>query len=87
MTNKTYMEFPCNFPVKIIGSNSDAFIHDIKNIILKHFPDFNQDNLVYKTSKGSNYLAITSTVIAQNQEMLDLFYQDLTHHPEVKMVL
>jgi putative lipoic acid-binding regulatory protein len=87
MTKTTLMEFPCNFPVKIIGTNSQAFLNDIKKIVMKHFSDFKEDDLAHKSSQQSTYLAITVKVLAQNQEMLDAFYQDVTKHPDIKMVL
>lgn len=87
MTQSTLIEFPCNFPVKIIGTNSDTFLNGIKAIIAKHFPDFNYDNLTQKQSEKNNYLAITANVPVDSQEMLDSFYRDLTKNPEVKMVL
>lgn len=87
MTKKTIIEFPCDFPVKIIGVNSDIFLEEIKKIVNYHFPDFNHEQLTHKLSEKNSYLAITVTVCAVNQEMLDAFYQDLTKHPDVKMVL
>ena len=87
MTKKSLMEFPCNFPVKIIGINTEQFLDEIKKIVLTHFPDFKEEHLRHKLSDKNNYLAITVTVIAVNQEMLDLFYRELTQHPNVKMVL
>lgn len=87
MTKKTLMEFPCNFPVKIIGVNTDAILEDIKKIVINHFPEFNQEHISHKLSGKNNYLAITVTVIAIDQDMLDAFYQELTKHPDVKMVL
>lgn len=87
MTRTTLIEFPCDFPVKIIGTNCDNFLAEIKQITIKHFPDFKDDSLTHKISEKSNYLAATVTVYAVNQSMLDAFYQDLTKLPNVKMVL
>jgi putative lipoic acid-binding regulatory protein len=87
MTKTTLMEFPCLFPVKIIGTNSQLFLDDVKKITIKHFPKFNAGDLTHKMSQKSNYLAITVTVFAENQAMLDALYQDLTKLPDIKMVL
>lgn len=87
MTKQSIIEFPCEFPVKIIGTNSEVFLDEIKMIVLHHFADFNQENLKHKLSDKGNYLAITVTVYATNQEMLDSFYLALTQHPDIKMVL
>lgn len=87
MTHTSLMEFPCQFPVKIIGTNSQNFIDDIKDLARKHFPEFKDADLTQKPSQQNNYLALTLTVLAQNQKMLDELYQDLTKNPNVKMVL
>lgn len=87
MTKTTLIEFPCYFPIKIIGNNSPVFLEEIRQIAVTHFPDIKEDALTHKMSKDSNYLAITITVFAENQDMLDAFYRAVTQHPEVKMVL
>ncbi|MBI2785120.1 MAG: DUF493 domain-containing protein [Legionella longbeachae] len=87
MTNTTLIEFPCYFPIKIIGNNSSVFFEEIREITLTHFPKLDHDAMTHKKSRDSNYLAITVTVYAENQEMLDTFYRAITQHPEVKMVL
>jgi putative lipoic acid-binding regulatory protein len=87
MTKTTLMEFPCNFPIKIIGTNSQLFLEKIKQITIEHFSNFNDGDLTHKSSQKNNYLAITVTVYAENQAMLDCFYQKLIKLPEVKMVL
>ena len=87
MSNTTLMEFPCHFPVKIIGLSTLSFIGEVKTITKRHFPDFKDEQLTQKVSGKNNYLALTVTVFAQNQTMLDSFYQDLTKIADVKMVL
>lgn len=87
MSKDTLIEFPCDFPVKIIGANSEQFLREIKNALMKHFPDFSQENLTYNYSEGSNFLAVTVKVYVLSQANLDSFYQDLTKIPDVKMVL
>ncbi len=87
MTQTTLIDFPCEFPVKIIGINSSSFINEIKEITLKHFPNFNDTALVQKPSQKNNYIAITATVFAENQDMLDAYYRDVTQNKQVKMVL
>ena len=87
MTKKTLIDFPCDFPIKIIGNNSTLFLEEIRQITLAHFPNTAQDAMTHKASKNSNYLAVTVTIFVENQENLDVFYQALTQHPEVKMVL
>lgn len=87
MTKTTLIEFPCHFPVKIMGTNSSTFLEEIMEITQKHFPLIEQEKITHKSSKENNFLAITVVVYAENQEMLDAFYKDITKHPDIKMVL
>lgn len=84
---ESLIQFPCDFPIKIVGANSDEFIQEIKNIALRHFPDLTDDAMKHKVSAQNNYLAITLTVHALNKEMLDAFYREVSSNPQVKMVL
>jgi len=87
MTKTTLIEFPCLFPIKIIGINSQQFIDEIKGIVFNHFPHFSDEFFTYTESKQNNYVAITVTVLATDQTMLDNFYKEISQHPSVKMVL
>lgn len=87
MTKKTLMEFPCNFPLKIIGKTSSTFLQDITTIIRMHYP-LTQDNAITsQMSKPGNYQSITAVVYAVDQLTLDALYQDLSRHPDIHMVL
>lgn len=70
-----------------MGANTPDFLEEIRQITLKHFPTIEAEKITHKPSKGNNFLAITVTVLAENQEMLDAFYRDVTKHPDIKMVL
>lgn len=81
------MEFPCNFPIKVIGINSPNFTSDVTNIARKHFPALLDTDIQIQPSKNQNYLALTVNVLAHNQKSLDALYLELTKHPDIKMVL
>ena len=85
--NTSLMQFPCDFPIKIIGKNSPQFLEEISNIIRKHFPNVVDEAICSQASQQNNYLAITATVLALDQITLDALYFELTSHPDIKMVL
>lgn len=87
MTEETLIQFPCDFPVKIMGFNTNNFFEDIKKITLSHFPDTPEQKIVSKPSKGNMYLGITVTVHVKDKVSLDNFYKAVTKHPHIKMVL
>ena len=86
-TDKSAIEFPCYFPIKIIGVNSDHFEEEIKQIVSSYFPGEPKPQISCKQSKESNFLAITATVYVHDQPTLDALYKELTQHADVKMVL
>ena len=87
MSRPTLIEFPCEFPLKIMGASVPAFAKTIVAVVLKHAPDFNAASVEMRPSKAGNYLSLTCTVRAVSQAQLDALYLELTAHPMVKVVL
>jgi putative lipoic acid-binding regulatory protein len=81
------IQFPCHFPIKIIGKNTAAFVSEITAITRRHFPETPDSAVACQTSQQANYLAITVTIYVHEQPTLDALYLELTKHPDVKMVL
>ena len=88
MTNdKSLMEFPCDFRIKVIGVSSDTFVQHILAITQKYYPDTGDTAIRSQPSQQGNFTAVTVTVHAQDQATLDMLYTDLTKQPDIKMVL
>lgn len=86
-TPQTLMQFPCDFPLKIIGKNSKVFLLEIEGIVRNHFPIKNEVSIQHNLSHHGHYQAITATVRVHDQATLDALYHELTKHPDIKMVL
>ena len=87
MSRETLLEFPCDFPLKIMGANSADFPPSVVGIVLRHAPDFDATTIESRPSKAGNYLSLTCTVRAVSQQQLDALYRELTAHSMVKVVL
>jgi hypothetical protein len=83
----TFLTFPCEFPIKIIGKKCDEFEIDVFAIIRKYCKDFKEDAIKQKQSKGNNYLALTVTITAKNKKQLDNIYSALNKCENVVMTL
>ncbi len=81
------MEFPCHFPLKVMGTNNDSFENDIVMIVRKHVPKLGEGAVSSKPSKTGKYLALTIAFTAESREQLDKIYSELNAHPDVKMTL
>ena len=81
------LQFPTDFPIKIMGRRVDDFAQAIVQVVQAHAPDFDPSTLEMRTSKDGNYLSVTATIRATSREQLDDLYRALTGHPLVKVVL
>lgn len=84
---KTLLEFPCDFPLKIMGNNHPEMSATIAAVVITHAPDFDETTIELRESSKGNYLSLTCTVRATSQAQLDDLYRALTSHPMVKVVL
>lgn len=83
----TLIEYPCDFPIKIMGARADGFTRAILETVLRHAPDFDPAALETRASAKGNYLSITCTFRARSQQQVDALYRELSAHPLVKVVL
>ncbi len=81
------LEFPCDFPIKVMGAARDDFAQAVVSVVHAHAPDFDAATMEMRASGKGNYLAVTCTVRAASREQLDNLYRDLSSHPYVKIVL
>ncbi|KAI5915243.1 YbeD family protein [Thauera sp. 2A1] len=86
-SRQTLLEFPCDFPIKIMGARVDGFAQAVLEVVLVHAPDFDAATMEMRPSSKGNYLAVTCTFRAESQEQVDNLYRALTSHPMVKVVL
>lgn len=87
MSQDSLIEFPCDFPIKIMGARRDDFAQTVVEIVLRHAPDFAAETVQMRPSGSGNYLSVTCTVRAVSRQQLDGLYRELSGHPMVKIVL
>jgi putative lipoic acid-binding regulatory protein len=84
---QSLIEYPSDFPIKIMGLMHDDFSNTIVELVTSHDPEFHAGKLEMRPSSAGKYLAITVTVRATSREQLDNLYRALSGHPMVKVVL
>jgi len=87
MSEDSLIEYPCDFPIKVMGKHSDDFAQNMVEIVLRHAPDFAAERVEMRASSGGAYLSVTCTIRAVSREQLDNLYRELSSHPAVKVVL
>jgi len=81
------IEYPSQFPIKVMGTHVDGFVHAITSIAKQFDPSYDASTVELRESKGGKYLGVTITITATSREQLDELYRTLSTHPMVKMVL
>jgi putative lipoic acid-binding regulatory protein len=81
------IEYPCRFPVKVMGAKVDGFVHAVTTVARQFDPAFDATTIELRESKAGNYLGVTITITATSRAQLDELYRTLSTHPMVKVVL
>ena len=84
---ETLIEFPCDFPIKVMGETHAEFTNEIIKTIQSVLPNFNAANIEMRGSSGGKYISLTCTVHVISKPQLDDVYRKLTSHPMVKVTL
>ena len=85
--DQSLIEYPSQFPIKVMGANVDGFVHAVVEVARRFDPGFDAATVELRPSKGEKYLGVTITVTAISREQLDELYRTLSTHPMVKVVL
>ncbi|MGB1880839.1 MAG: YbeD family protein [Gammaproteobacteria bacterium] len=86
-TDNTLLEFPCEFPIKVMGRSSADLQALVREVIQRHMGPTEEARYATRRSRQSTYLAVTVTVTARSQVQLDGIYNELSSHEDVIMVL
>ena len=81
------LQFPCDFPLKVMGRASPGFDELVVEIVLRHVGEVSEGAVSLRASSNGNYLSVTVTVQAESQDQLDNLYRELSGHERVLMVL
>ena len=84
---QSLIEYPSDFPIKVMGAHVDGFAEAIATVAQGFDPGFDPTTMERRPSKGGNYLGLTITVRVTSREQLDELYRTLSSHPMVKVVL
>jgi hypothetical protein len=84
---KSLLEFPCAYPLKVMGAAGGEFQTKAFEIVRRHVPDLNESTVETRTSQGGRYVSYTFRLNATSRSQLDRLYTDLNQCKLVKAVL
>lgn len=87
MSSTTGLEFPSEFPIKVMGRQESDLRALTQAIIERHAGPIADSSVKTRTSTDGNFLALTYVVHATSREQLDSIYRELTACKSVLMAL
>lgn len=80
-------QFPTDFPIKVMGRDSEPFRTLTLAIVERHAGPVSPDRITERLSSKGKFLALTYTIRAESRAQLDRIYQDLTDSGVVLVAL
>lgn len=84
---ESLIEYPCDFPIKVMGRTHDALLMAMTEVVQGFDPAFDPATIEVRPSRSGNYLGLTLTVRVTSREQLDSLYRALHGHELVSVVL
>jgi len=87
MTEESIIEFPTEFPIKLMGRNTPDYPATARALVEKHSGAVDDSAVKVASSSNDRFVSVTVTITATSQEQLDAIYQDATDSEDVLMAL
>ena len=73
-----YLEFPCDFPIKAMGSAMPGFTDQVVAIVSQHVSQVPDHAIRSTLSRTGKYLSVTVVITATSRIQLDNIYRELS---------
>lgn len=87
MSDDTRIEFPCGYPIRIIGEQGRDFRARVLEIVRDHAGPVDEASVSVRESRDSNFCSVRVTIVATGEPQLKALHQALMAEPAVRMVL
>jgi len=84
---ESLIDFPCYFPIKVIGKTVDDFSSIVMQVIKKYDESFNEKSIEIKGSSEGKYISLTCNIHVSSKKQLDAIYIELSGLSITKFVL
>jgi putative lipoic acid-binding regulatory protein len=81
------IEFPCEYPIKILGTAHPELHAHVISVMETHAPGFDQANITIRDSSKGRWQSITAVITATGKPQLEVIFAALKTSSRVKMVL
>jgi uncharacterized protein len=87
LSDDSIFEFPCRFPLKVMGRNDPAFEQYVTEIVRIHAGSPALGAVTTRPSRNGRYLAVTIVFTASSRAQLDDIYRAMSASEQVLFLL
>ncbi len=87
MSAPSGLEFPCEFPIKMMGRDTPEFRATARALVEAHAGAVSDDAVQTAVSRNGRFVSVTVTIVAASQQQLDDIYRDVSSHEDVLVAL
>ncbi|CAA0094559.1 Uncharacterised protein [Zhongshania aliphaticivorans] len=81
------LEFPCAYPIKVIGVGNQNLRQCVIDIMRVHAGDIDETQITERESSEGRFVSVTVVITATGKPQLDTIFTELKATGLVKMVL
>ena len=81
------IEFPCAYPIKIVGDNHAEFVATVVALTQRHAPEVTEGDVEVRESRAGKYASVTITIRATGEAQLRALHASLQTCALVRLVL
>jgi uncharacterized protein len=81
------LDYPCAFPLKVMGRDCAEFRAAARTIVERHAGPLPDSGVSARASREGNFIALTFAITAESRDQLDAIYRELSSCPEILVAL
>lgn len=81
------IEFPCRYPIKVMGANDGELESVVLEIARRHADGITEEHLSVRSSRNGNWLAVTLTIHARSEAQIAAIFEDIKASGRAELVL
>ena len=81
------LQFPTDYPIKVVGRPQDGFRARVHAIVLRHAPELSAERVRERPSANGNFLSISYLLPAESAAQVEALVADLRACDGVVMLL
>jgi uncharacterized protein len=81
------LEYPCAYPIKVLGEHAEDFVSVIVEIVQRHDPAVRAEEVSLRASSNGRYVSVNVVILATGPEHIQALFTDLKASGRVAVVL